>query len=193
PRVFFLLSSMVLPGAWPGRPVIMDWSHQTRGSHDVTAPVKAYWLAWNREQTQIVAWGQTRAEAKAAATEAGEAEPVLENAAKTRTRFAELYKGGEQLLKALLKDEGEPLAETEVGVILGIPPEPWRNAGPEGPLSRCLGKGGSSSTRPGSSPIRGRSLALRRSLPISGSTTIIPSLTCASSSVETPVWKGRLR
>jgi hypothetical protein len=85
--------------------------------------VTGKWLAWNREQTRVVASGQTRAEASKAAREAGEGEPVLENVEETRRAFADLYAQGTDLRQALLDQEGGSLTVREVSRILGTTPE----------------------------------------------------------------------
>lgn len=45
------------------------------------------WIAWDREQTRIVATGRTFAEAKQAADEVGESEPLLAKAPRADVRF----------------------------------------------------------------------------------------------------------
>lgn len=45
------------------------------------------WIAWNREQTQIVASGPTLPSARAAAITAGESQPILTKAPDAKVRF----------------------------------------------------------------------------------------------------------
>ncbi len=84
--------------------------------------VAGKWLAWNRGQTHVVGRGKTRADAEAAAAEAGEEKPVLENVEKTRRDLVDFYADGDKLFRALLAEEGGPLTETDVSAILGILP-----------------------------------------------------------------------
>jgi hypothetical protein len=52
-------------------------------------PIKyaGQWIAWDHEETRIVASGRTFAEAKAAAEQAGESKPVLVKAPLADVRF----------------------------------------------------------------------------------------------------------
>ena len=45
------------------------------------------WIAWNREQTQIVASGPTLSAAREAAIAAGELQPILTKAPDAKVRF----------------------------------------------------------------------------------------------------------
>src|SRR5260370_6048424 len=78
------------------------------------------WIAWNHDQTRVVARGRTRAEAKEAARRAGVPEPVLENVEQTRKLLADRYAGGEELCQKLLAAEGELLSASAVGRLVGI-------------------------------------------------------------------------
>jgi len=96
--------------------------------------LSAKWLAWNREQTQIVGCGKTRSQAKAAAAVAGEAEPVLENVKKTRARLGDLYAGGKDLVTKLLQEEGEPLTGAQMAAHLDISTEEVEDRHAQGSL-----------------------------------------------------------
>jgi hypothetical protein len=45
------------------------------------------WIAWNREQTRILAVGETLPEVRQAARDAGETEPVFAKAPRANVRF----------------------------------------------------------------------------------------------------------
>jgi hypothetical protein len=81
------------------------------------------WLAWNREQTRIIACGRTRTEARTAPAKTGEPAPVLENVERMRKDFADLFAGGEERRQGLLEEGGEPLTEADVSAYLGFTPE----------------------------------------------------------------------
>lgn len=55
----------------------------------VTVPLdhSGKWIAWNFEETKILATGSTYAEAKQLAQAAGEKRPVLDKAPLAKTRF----------------------------------------------------------------------------------------------------------
>jgi hypothetical protein len=78
------------------------------------------WIAWNHDQTRLVARARTRAEAKEAARRAGVPEPVLENVEQTRKLLADRYAGAEELCQKLLGEEGELLSASAVGRLVGI-------------------------------------------------------------------------
>src|SRR6516225_9753499 len=67
------------------------------------------WVAWNREQTQVVASGATRAEAIMAAHEAGEGNPVLEDRTRTTRLLAEARQGAAEAAEEMLRAEGGSL------------------------------------------------------------------------------------
>ena len=50
------------------------------------------WIAWNHEDTRIIASGRTFQEAKDAALAAGEADPILGKAPKANVRFVGIHR-----------------------------------------------------------------------------------------------------
>jgi hypothetical protein len=76
------------------------------------------WVAWNREQTQVVASGATRAEAIMAAHEAGEGNPVLEDRTRTTRLLAEARQGAAEAAEEMLRAEGGSLSLGEASTLL---------------------------------------------------------------------------
>ncbi len=85
--------------------------------------VAGKWIAWNHDQTRVVAMARTRAEAKEAARQAGVPEPVMENVEQTRNFLSDVYAGGGKLSQKLLGEEGELLSASAVGRLVGISPD----------------------------------------------------------------------
>jgi hypothetical protein len=90
---------------------------------DQEQAVAQKWIAWNHDQTRVVARARTCAEAKEAARLAGVPDAVLENVERTRKLLADRYAGGEELCQELLGEEGEPLSASAVGRLMGISPD----------------------------------------------------------------------
>jgi hypothetical protein len=64
-------------------------ANERRSKEPPIVPIKyaGQWIAWNGQQTRIIASGSTWQEARQAAIAAGEPDPVLDKVPRARVRF----------------------------------------------------------------------------------------------------------
>src|SRR4051794_40110940 len=111
------------PSGRAGRrePITEDQVNKLTTGQDQAVAQK--WIAWNHDQTLVVARARTRAEAKEAARQAGVPDPVVEKVEQTRKLLADQYAGGEELYQRLLAVEGQLLSASAVARLVGISPD----------------------------------------------------------------------